>query len=338
MNIFIDESGSFVNSTENGSWNTVVAYLSPECDRRRLQGILTKLKRSVGKYPKDEIKLKHLDELQYFRFLKEINNLNGALFSVATDAGINDINYIAEHQRIQAEKIVKYKDKMLHESARDGLQELSNKIRSLPAQLYVQLFCQINLIAAIIERGILYFVQRQLKSLGNFRWRIDQKNSDRSQYEKAFETMIPGILQTISLSKPMITLNGADYSAFSKFDFPANSKPMYLKEAYGISINESESATNIGLLMTENLEFVDSKNNIGVQIADLLASGLRRTLRMGFSDNYEASKFLGGLMIENLEEKQSLQLLSISNSNNRLEEYMHQLIDNFEKYSKPMLC
>ena len=41
----------------------------------------------------------------------------------------------------------------------------------------------------------------------------------------------------------------------------------------------------------------DSKNNQGIQIADLLASGVRRCLRSEFSRNDEVSKLLGSLMI-----------------------------------------
>jgi hypothetical protein len=112
VNIFLDESGSFVNAAKSGSWNSIAAYMSPECDRRHLQGILASLKRSVGVVPKAEIKLKHLNEDQYFQFLEQLGRLNGVVFAVATDAGLNLPPDVAEHQRIQAEKIVEHKDKM----------------------------------------------------------------------------------------------------------------------------------------------------------------------------------------------------------------------------------
>lgn len=45
MNIFIDESGSFAETKEEGSWNTVVAYASPEIDSRKIKRILNRLKK-----------------------------------------------------------------------------------------------------------------------------------------------------------------------------------------------------------------------------------------------------------------------------------------------------
>jgi hypothetical protein len=48
LNIFIDESGSFVNAPELDSWNSIAAYMSPESDRKRLRELVERLKRTVG--------------------------------------------------------------------------------------------------------------------------------------------------------------------------------------------------------------------------------------------------------------------------------------------------
>lgn len=37
LNIFIDESESFVNAPKQESWKSVAAYMSPESDRKRLR-------------------------------------------------------------------------------------------------------------------------------------------------------------------------------------------------------------------------------------------------------------------------------------------------------------
>ncbi|MGD0961665.1 MAG: hypothetical protein ABSB19_17785, partial [Methylomonas sp.] len=196
MNIFIDESGSFVNAANPESWNSIAAYMSPESDRKRLRNVLTSLKRSVGESANDEIKLKNLSDSQYFAFLAQLGHLQGKLFAVATDAGLNQEGDVAEHQRVQAEKIIEHKDKMQYETARDGLQALSEQLINLAPQLYIQLQCQVNLIGTVISNGVLCFVQRQHKHLGRFRWRIDQKNSIRTEYENAFVSLTPPFLQT----------------------------------------------------------------------------------------------------------------------------------------------
>jgi len=337
VNIFLDESGSFVNAANSGSWNSIAAYMSPECDRRHLQGILENLKRSVGVVPKAEIKLKHLNEEQYLQFLKQLSHLNGVVFVVATDAGLNQPPDVAEHQRIQAEKIVEYKEKMHYQAAREGLQALSDQVAALAPQLYIQLHCQVNLIAAVIRNGVLYFVQRHPRSLGHFRWRIDQKNSTRSDYEKAFASITPAILQSISLQEPMPMLIGADYSAFSRFDYSADEYPTYLRDTYGIEIREDAPVTNIGLIMRENHKFVDSTQNYGVQIADLLASGVRRCLRQEFGDNESVARLLGTLMAQNYGGRPPIQFLGFSRQKNFVGDQVTRLSRIMGKYSRAML-
>jgi hypothetical protein len=314
VNIFIDESGSFVNAPELDSWNSIAAYMSPESDRKRLRELVERLKRTVGVPTHTEVKLKNLSELQYFEFLERLGLLGGVLYAVATDAGLNQPADIAEHQRGQAENSVEHKDKMLHQSAREGLQDLSARVAALAPQLYVQLQCQVNLIANILLSGILYFVQRRPNSLGRFRWRIDQKNSTQTEYEKAFVSLTPAFLQTISLTEPMPMLIGADYSTFSRFDYSEENRPRYLKETYGLAMDEDKPVTNIGMLMQEDLEFVDSKHNQGVQVADLLASGIRRCLRQEFSNNELAARLLGRLIVQGYRGHPPIQFLNFSRS------------------------
>jgi hypothetical protein len=314
LNIFIDESGSFVNAPELDSWNSIAAYMSPESDRKRLRELVERLKRMVGVPIHTEVKLKDLSELQYVEFLEGLGLLEGVLYAVATDAGLNQPAAITEHQRGQAEKIVEHKDKMLHQAAHEGLKDLSSRVAALAPQLYVQLQCQVSLIANIIHNGILYFVQRRPNSLGRFRWRIDQKNSTQTEYEKAFVSLTPAFLQTISLTEPMPMLMGADYSAFSRFDYSEESRPRYLKETYGLAMDDNKPATNIGMLMQEDLEFVDSKHNQGVQVADLLASGIRRCLRQEFSDNELAARLLGRLIVQSHRGHPPINFLSFSRS------------------------
>ena len=298
MNIFLDESGSFVSAEERDSWNCIVAYMSPESDRGKLHTVLTRLKRATGVSRTNEIKLRNVQEKDYFDFLFYLGKLNGVLFTAATDSGLYSDADIVLHQEGQAAKITKHKDVMQHESVRRELEKLSDQVRSLSPQLYVQMQCQIQLISMIVMDGVLYFVQRFPKTLGRFRWRIDQKNSTRTEYEKTFFTLTPPLIQTISLKEPIPMLEGADYSAFQRFDYREGEAPTYLKTVYGIDIGDKGPPLNIGQLIRENLKFVDSKANQGIQVADLLAAGMRRCLRKGFTNNRTAARLLGSLMLK----------------------------------------
>jgi len=76
---------------------------------------------------------------------------------------------------------------MKYEGGRDAVQLLGNQLLKLSPQLYAQLWYQVILIHEIVTQGILYFVQRFPQSLGSFKWRVDQKNSSKIDFEDAFE-------------------------------------------------------------------------------------------------------------------------------------------------------
>ncbi len=84
MNIYIDESGSFVDAPQIDSWNCVVAYATPEIDTRKIRQYLLKLKCTSEKPSINEIKLKNVSEANYFEFLRDLGTLNGLMFAVAT--------------------------------------------------------------------------------------------------------------------------------------------------------------------------------------------------------------------------------------------------------------
>ncbi len=288
--------------------------------------------------PTVEIKLRDIRESDYFDFLVRLGKLNGVLFTVATDAGLNKIVDIVKHQEGQAAKIIEHKDRMHHQSARLGLQALSDQVRELAPQLYVQLHCQVTLLSSIVLDGILYFVQRFPRTLGTFRWRIDQKNSTRTEYEKAFVALTPPILQTISLSEPLPMLEGADYSAFQRFDYSEEERPTYLKTAYGIDIRGNGPTLNIGKLIREDLKFEDSKANQGVQVADLLAAGVRRCLRNQFEDGRRAAQLLGGLMVQSKARRPAVRLLAFCLAEETVSNEVARFINIMTRSSRGMVA
>ncbi len=312
VNVFIDESGSFVSAAKPDSWNCVAAYVSSESDRRHLKHALANLKKATGVSILEEVKLRGVAKDDYFRFLSALSKLSGVLFVAATDAGLNTLDDVRAHQRDQAERIVEHKSKMLHQAAREGLQALSDRVKALAPQLYVQLQCQVTLLATIIANAILYFVQRRPETLHAFRWRIDQKNSSRTQFEDAFVALAPALLQTISLEEPIPMLVGADYRYFRRFEYSEAERPTYLRDVYGIDAGADGLGVNIGMLLREDLRFEDSKHNRGVQVADLLAAGVRRCLRAGFDRNDEAARLIGALMVQPKRGRAPIEFLKFS--------------------------
>ncbi|HWU75022.1 MAG TPA: DUF3800 domain-containing protein [Rhodanobacter sp.] len=310
MHIFIDESGSFVSSSTPGSWCVVAAYVVPERSRTKAEAALIALKRASGRHATDEVKLKDVSEAAYLAFLEQLGPLDGTLYCTAVDSGTSNAADVAYHQQRQIECLNENIPRIRHPEGRAGHQHAADRFARLSPQLYLQIVCQYNLVFQLISQALLYYVQRTPATLGRFRWRIDQKHHGNSVFDESFRALAPTFMQSYSIHNPQPMLTGADYRHFERFNFK-DGPPTYLRDEYGI---EAESGFNVRLVMSEDFAFVDSKDCPGVQIADLLASGLRRCLRLGYSNNDKVASRLGSLMVEAAQREPPLNLISITNA------------------------
>ena len=310
MDISIDESGSFTLSAKDAeSWCVVAAYMSPETEKRKYTKLLDQLKRKQGKSKLEELKLHEISEENYFWFLENLGRLKGILLAVATDSHFNSKDFVAKHQFHQAEAVGRNIDKMKYEGGRKGTILLKSQLETLPHQLYVQLTCQIQLMLSVINRGICYFVQRSPNSLNSFRWRVDQKEpSKKTDFEDAFEKFSPVLLQTFSIDDPSPALDWCDYRPMKEFMLDKGELPGYLLTEFPEL--KGEQGLNIQKIIRGDIEFVDSKSRINVQVIDLLASGLRRVLKSGFTNNERAAHLLGKVMVQEEHNKPPLKLAS----------------------------
>ncbi len=209
MKVYIDESGSFANAGHMDSWNVVCAYAIPEADDKEITCILNKLKVANKVTYSNEIKLRDItNERSYFKFLKEIGRLMGRVVCIATDAGLTQPSFLYNHQKKQAALLVEHVDFLLHQSAKDGVQELAKKLNSLSSQLYVQLICHIELKLDVLHKTIPYYAQRRPMTLSKFKWLIDFKNPIKSDYQDLVDALTKVLLQTKSLYNPLPWLDG----------------------------------------------------------------------------------------------------------------------------------
>jgi len=307
MNIYIDESGSFVNAPTIGKWNAVAALAVPEAGRRKLDALVRQVRLESAAPGKKEVKLNEISDERYFEFLTKVEQLNAIVFCTATDAGLNSPERVTDHQQHQEAGILKHLDKMKYEGGRQALKIMADHLGKLSPQLYVQLICQINLMYDVVSRAITYFAQHSPSSLREFRWRVDQKNSTRPVFEEAFERLSPPLLQSQSIEEPITMVRGFDYSYMTQYEFPNGTPPAYLKETYGIEVKDG---FDVQKLVRGNMKFMDSKDCPGVQAADLIVSGIRRCLRGGFGSNDAAAMRLGKLMLQAAHNGPSINLVT----------------------------
>jgi len=108
-----------------------------------------------------------------------------------------------------------------------------------------------------------------------------------------------------------VRVEGFDYRHFKAYEFPEGKEPDYLEAEYEIKV---EHALDIGKLIRGDLKFEDSKTSVGIQVVDLLASGIRRVLRGGFKDNQAMARALGRLTLQNERGKYPIHLVAFAES------------------------
>lgn len=311
MDIFIDESGSFVCTDNTDAWSVVTSYVTYSSQREKAYQVLKKLKLKCSEPVRNEIKLKNISEENLKWFLSELSKLKGVVFTTATNTSIVNDDEVKHHASVLADKVAANINTMQYEAMKQSLRNLSKSITELSPQLYLQLHCQCTLIDDIIRRGTLYFSLKTPSALSSFKWNIDQKNTSKIAYEEAFENISPAILQSRSIENPMMCITEGNYSFMKHFTYGPGDAPTYLNKHYELDLN-LEGSFNIGKILHDDMNFVDSKSNEGVQIADILASTTRRLLRNGFSDNKTIAKLLGSLMLENAKGHNSILFISIN--------------------------
>jgi hypothetical protein len=92
------------------------------------------------------------------------------------------------------------------------------------------------------------------------------------------------------------------------------------------------------MLIREDLDFVDSKHNQGIQVSDLFVAGVRRCLRQQFRDNELAARLLGSLMVQNYRDHPPIQFLGFSRSEDRVTDGVARLSRIMERNSRAMLA
>jgi len=328
MNIYIDESGSFVSTPKGDSWSVVVALAVAESEDVKLGKCLAILKAKNGSTPEAELKMNGVTEESYKEFLWELGELNLLLFSTAFDAGLGSDDVIRGQQRNQVAEIRSHVGKMLYPGGRQGVMQMAKQLEKVPPQLYAQLFCQVRLMYDVVAKAIPYFVQRTPDILSAFRWRVDGKDVSRTNYEDIFEKMTPMLLQTMSIKEPLMMFNGVDYSNLQRYRGPA---PEYLRAVLG---GEQKEALDIQKIVREDIQFADSKGSLGIQAADLVATGLRRCLRRQCGENEVVAALLGRLMVRVQYSALPLNLITFIEGKHRIAEKTAQLVRIMASSSK----
>lgn len=284
MRIYIDEAGNFVPPANGQSlFSLVLALVVPASIENDLFQEFLRLRDT---WPNNAVEIKgsKLDEAQAAQLIELVSRYDVFVKFFAADAATHADAVVGPFKERQANAITANLTAEHYPPIVAQLRGLAEAIRRMPNQLFVQAFLVIDLVLKVIEESTLYYVQRMPEELRSIAWTIDRKDRTITEMEDTWSTIILPMSESHFAHHPLVCLQGADYSHFdARYGIDPNDEEMkrhieWTREAYGIRDAERPPGLNAGLLLSEQREFADSASTLGLQLADMLATTLRRAL------------------------------------------------------------
>lgn len=330
MNIFIDEAGSFVKPPENKcAISTVGALVLPENKTEIIFSKFKSLKNKWG-FKDTEIKGSKLNESQINSVIEILQKYNVMFEVVAIDMNIQDDENVTAHKLDRANKMVNCITEEFNKTLITNLHKTKEEIESLSNQLYIQASLTIELLGQVFQKTMLNYSLRKPKELEHFNWLVDAKNQNITTFERVWKTLVLPLVQSQSFDNPLLMIREGDYSYFFK-NRKSGDIPDYLTQH--VKDKNPNDFFELNSVYS-NINFIDSKNSIGVQLADILTTSIRRSMvgnlqRSGWKD-------FGDIMI--MGEKQSITLMNMNEDSNfnkyEIDPPYFEVIEYLDKTSK----
>lgn len=277
MHIYIDESGIFNNpANKDNIASCVVALVIPSSKKVKLfnafKGLTLEWVDSEG-----EVKGKNLSEGQISQVVNLLKSYDVVLEVTAIDLGLHTQDEISDFKKRQADETIKFLTPEHHPDIVKQLHEIRDAFNRMSNQLFIQAFIMFVLIPRTLRNSVTYYARRIPQELKSFHWVVDAKGKAITEHERAWSLAIFPIMYTQSIKKPMISVIGGDYSYFERFqDTDAEGiERIAAQEGFG----EGElRASKLNLILGKSFKFQDSRSNVGLQMADILANATQRAL------------------------------------------------------------
>ena len=330
MNIYIDEAGPFVKPKENEyAISAVGALILPENKTKIIFSKFESLRNKWG-FKNTEVKGSKLDEPQINSVINMLQKYNVMFEVVAIDMNIQNEKQVIKHKFDRAHKMVSCITEEFNDTLIANLHKTKKEIESLPNQLYIQASLTIELLGQVFQKTMLNYSLRKPKELEHFNWIVDAKNQNITTFEKVWKTLVLPLSQSQSFDSPLLMIREGDYSYFFK-NRKSGDIPNYLTQHV-----KDKNPNNFFELNSvySNIKFVDSKDNIGVQLANILTTAIRRSMVGNLQKN--GWKDFGNIII--MGEKQSVTLMNMNKESNfdkyEVDPPYFKVIDYLDKTSK----
>ena len=302
MRIYIDEAGPFLPPTSpRPLFSLVLALIIPRAAESEILNEFLRLRDTWSKQTV-EIKGSTLDESQTAALIGLLLRYETFVEFITLDTNMHPDAVVHELKNRQADAITANVTREHHPGPIPHLHQLGESIREMSNQLFLQIFATWELVIRTIREGTLYFVQRLPEELGDIAWIVDRKDRTLTAMEDTWSTLILPMAESAFAREPLGCLEGEDYSHFeAKYLVTEEtaapkmrSHIRWIRSIYGQSLGTGHGFDARGIL-TDRLTFENSHDRLGLQLADMLATILRRALNDRLQ--YHGWKDFGGLLV-----------------------------------------
>jgi len=301
VHVYIDEAGVFVVPEKRERYVCChVALLIPSSQAELVLYEFLRLRDLWGR-TQIELKGSSLDEAQIAAVVELLLKFDVIVRVVAIDMAEHTEAAVTQFKEAQAAAVTKNLTLEHKPGLVKQMEELRDRWRALPNQLFVQSLTAIILVKDAIQTGTLYYCQRLPQELAEFRWVIDAKDRKITDFEKLWTTVILPVLESQSVTTPLVFSTGADYSHFRRFfydeataDPEARQHVEWLRQLVGP--RETFNGVDLRKLLEEHRAFANSQNNLGVQLVDVIGSAFFRALNGTLAQKAWAR--LGALLVK----------------------------------------
>jgi Protein of unknown function (DUF3800) len=267
MKFFFDESGCFRVPDERSEHAAavVVGVVIPETEE---QHVWQRFREFVGRFPtaalkKGELKGSSLDEEGRRAFAMLVSECEGMLICPA----ILDLTTMAGRGEASRNRIVAKLDGIVpqcrHESMRQELALLSRQVSNTSPEAALRLACWAQAIHRSIQDSIIYHSGPEFHACwSKMTFEIDPVQPKAgSREERVFTNMLPGWVTAWSRKRPFRLI-----------------EEIHTDEHPFVKNWDTATGIDLGKMIRGNVRFCPSHKSLGVQMADLAASVIRRAV------------------------------------------------------------
>ena len=280
MRYFVDESGVFANPLRRRTAVSSVSILGIPSDSA--SELFTRFRQLSQHWPQaeetSEIKGRMLGEEEIAATLALLREFGCRMWPALVDAGLFTDEYATRARRLQAKGVYGNFDELVHSTMRSEVIKMVKDFLRMSNPMFVQLMATIRLVEICFRESLIHYALYAPRELGDLHWVFDAKRHNTVEDRVFFETAVCASLQSRSCREPIVHVRQGDYSAFDKCFRTAQQPPPHLASRVATGGIPWQSV-DLGDVFRRHLEFADSTESLGLQLADICANAIARAAR-----------------------------------------------------------